>query len=96
MGQPFNLIERALANYILDPVSSTVVHSSGTVVATCSGTRSIPRQHESESGSDSDSESSQSELDSISDVSVSESDTQGELLETIVKSGDNSIKVWSL
>lgn len=45
----------ANVNVFADPVTSAILHSSGTVVATCSGQRSIPSLRDD--GSDSDSES---------------------------------------
>ena len=69
----------------VDPVSSTFVHSSGTVVATCSGQRSIPNL-----GNDDSSESeSDSEGDSEDENSPSHSAKPH-------WTPDNSIKVWSL
>ncbi|CAG8955891.1 hypothetical protein HYFRA_00008741 [Hymenoscyphus fraxineus] len=50
-----------------DPITSTIVHSSGTVVATCSGQRSIPmfEGSESESGSEESSNDSGEDSDII-------------------------------
>lgn len=69
----------------VDPVSSTVVHSSGTVVATCSGQRSVPNLGDNDSSeSESDSEDGSEDENSLSH-SVKSHGTP-----------DNSIKVWSL
>ncbi|CZS89322.1 related to guanine nucleotide-binding protein [Rhynchosporium agropyri] len=73
-----------------DPVSSTMVHSSGTVVATSSGHRSSPGFESSIQGSE----------DSSDDSSDSESDDEGSVstrsLSPNFRTPDNSIKVWSL
>jgi hypothetical protein len=45
-------------NVFADPVTSAILHSSGTVVATCSGQRSSPYPREDESDSDSESDTS--------------------------------------
>lgn len=80
-------------------MSSTVVHSSGTVVATCSGQRSIPSFENSGSNSD-DSETSEDETDKDDDANSSESSDRAESFTYAVKptgrTPDNSIKVWSL
>lgn len=73
------------------PVTSTIVHSSGTVVATCSGQRSVPTFEGSESGSEDD--SSDSEEDSDESERSSRSSSQRSFQK---KCPDNSIKVWSL
>lgn len=69
-----------------DPVTSTVVHSSGTVVATCSGQRSSPGAGHREGSQD-------------SDDSCGEGPDDEELSSTSsspFRTPDNSIKVWSL
>ena len=48
----------ANVNVLTDPVTSAILHSSGTVVATCSGERSFPSLREDESDSDSESDTS--------------------------------------
>jgi telomerase Cajal body protein 1 len=48
----------ANVNVFADPVTSAILHSSGTVVATCSGERSFPPLREDESDSDSESDTS--------------------------------------
>ncbi|KAE9371386.1 WD40 repeat-like protein [Stipitochalara longipes BDJ] len=68
-----------------DPVTSAIVHSSGTVVATCSGQRSFPSLREDESDVESDDEQ---DSDSASEAS-SHSRAPSRI-------PDNSIKVWSL
>lgn len=78
-----------------DPVTSTVVHSSGTVVATCSGQRSEPKFDDSESeseesGSDEDSEDSGSNNGSEVESSTSSPPAMSS------RTPDNSIKIWSL
>jgi hypothetical protein len=70
----------ANVNVFADPVTSAILHSSGTVVATCSGQRSFQSLREDGSDSDSDSES-----DTSSHSSTAPSPTP-----------DNRIKVWSL
>ncbi|KAG4421972.1 hypothetical protein IFR04_004831 [Cadophora malorum] len=71
-----------------DPVTSTAVHSSGTVVATCSGQRSSPGAGYSEGSADSndssDDDSDDSELSSACSSSLG------------LRTPDNSIKVWNL
>jgi len=71
-----------------DPVTSTAVHSSGTVVATCSGQRSSPGAGYSEGSADSndssDDDSHDSELSSACSASLGR------------RTPDNSIKVWNL
>ncbi|KAH6676336.1 hypothetical protein B0J14DRAFT_352271 [Halenospora varia] len=92
-----------------DPVTSTVVHSSGTVVATCSGQRSTPDLIGSDTSSDSGSESggegeSDTDESSASDQSDLDEETDGSetssraspLPKATSKSLDNSIRVWSL
>ncbi|KAG4432246.1 hypothetical protein IFR05_012279 [Cadophora sp. M221] len=73
-----------------DPVSSTVVHPSGTVVATCSGQRSSPAIGNSNEGSE-DSDEGSDEEDSDDEGSTS---TRSSSLSSRIP--DNSIKVWSL
>ncbi|KAH7355139.1 WD40-repeat-containing domain protein [Rhexocercosporidium sp. MPI-PUGE-AT-0058] len=73
-----------------DPVSSTVVHSSGTVVATCSGQRSAPSiGNISEGSEDSDENSSDEDEDDEASTSTCSSSLS-------FRTPDNSIKVWSL
>ncbi|KAH8678653.1 hypothetical protein BGZ60DRAFT_428486 [Tricladium varicosporioides] len=91
-----------------DPVTSTVVHSSGTVVATCSGQRSTPELTSSDTSSDGGSERGDSDE---SDTSEGGTSNQGDLDEKIggetslraslspkamSNISDNSIKVWRL
>jgi hypothetical protein len=94
-------------DFSLYPVTSTVVHSSGTVVATCSGQRSpnVVGDDRSESDSDSDSstEESDSDTDSESNSISSSSDTSGSQSgisnsssALFSRTPDNSIKVWKL
>jgi hypothetical protein len=77
-------------------VTSTIVHSSGTVVATCSGQRSEPIFDDCESESeesDSDEDSEQSSSDDDSEV---ESSTSSLSVKLSSRTPDNSIKIWSL
>jgi hypothetical protein len=69
-----------------DPVSSTVVHSSGTVVATCSGQRTPLLSDEDDISSDED--------ESDSDASSGDQSTRSP--RSTGRTPDNSIKVWSL
>ncbi|PSS16721.1 hypothetical protein M430DRAFT_19694 [Amorphotheca resinae ATCC 22711] len=69
-----------------DPVSSTVVHSSGTVVATCSGQRTPLLSDEDDISSD--------EEESDSDASSGDQSTRSP--RSTGRTPDNSIKVWSL
>jgi hypothetical protein len=79
------------ANVTIDPVTSTAVHSSGTVVATCSGQRRFPDASGDLSDEESDGEEYISdEDDTISDQSSSISS------KVIPRTPDNSIKLWSL
>lgn len=73
-----------------DPIASTIVHSTGTVVATCSGQRSL-RQVEV---SDVDSDGSSSEEDD--DESHLSSTSSHYSKESAQKRFDNSVKIWSL
>ena len=83
----------------LDPVSSTIVHSSGTVVATCSGQRTIPDFENTGSDSE-DSENSEDETDEFDDPTNgsddSDRDSSTHSIKSTVRTPDNSIKVWSL
>jgi hypothetical protein len=83
-----------------DPVTSTIVHSSGSVVATCSGQRSEPNFDDSESESeenDSDEESEESGSDIGSDSgSEGESSISSQSVKLSSRTPDNSIKIWSL
>jgi hypothetical protein len=63
-----------------DPVTSTAVHSSGTVVATCSGQRSIPDE-----GVDGNTSENEEDVEQMREHSTKPT-----------RSPDNSIKVWSL
>ncbi|KAL5330046.1 hypothetical protein ACEPPN_003570 [Leptodophora sp. 'Broadleaf-Isolate-01'] len=76
-----------------DPVSSTIVHSSGTVVATCSGQRSSPAIGNSSGGSE-DSDEYSSEEDSEDSEDSGSISTRSSSLSFRIP--DNSIKVWSL
>ena len=85
------------SNLVVDPVSSTVVHRTGTVVATCSGKRADQiaygdSESETESESNSDTDSSEEEDDSSSDDESTSTSSARPLSQT----PDNSIKVWSL
>ncbi|KAK0119680.1 hypothetical protein ONS95_011116 [Cadophora gregata] len=71
-----------------DPVTSTAVHSSGTVVATCSGQRSSPGLSISEEVEENDG-SSDDDSDDHGSSSVHSSPRD-------LHTPDNSIKVWSL
>lgn len=73
-----------------DPIGSTIVHSSGTVVATCSGQRArvdAAFEDGSDGGSD---ESSDDEEDDTSNASSTRSESP------ISQTPDNSLKVWAL
>ncbi|TVY23678.1 hypothetical protein LHYA1_G006553 [Lachnellula hyalina] len=59
-----------------DPVTSTIVHNSGTVVATCSGQRSTPMIDNS--GSSSEDSSSDEDSDEDSDESCSDEESKSE------------------
>ncbi|KAI1006942.1 hypothetical protein K3495_g1273 [Podosphaera aphanis] len=63
-----------------DPVTSTVVHTSGTVVATCSGQRSSPAQYFDDDNKSEYNESSNNNGSPCTDP----------------RSPDNSLKIWSL
>lgn len=84
---------------LLDPVSSTIVHSSGTVVATCSGQRTILDFENTDSDSEG-SESSEDETDDDEDPTNGSDDSDGDSsthsIKPIGRTPDNSIKVWSL
>lgn len=107
-GEFTPVLARLYANGISDPVTSTIVHRSGTVVATCSGQRSTPDFDDSESSSDeSDSEDDSDESsDEDSEQSSSDDDSANSSADSSVSSRqsvklnsrtpDNSIKIWSL
>jgi hypothetical protein len=67
-------------------VTSTILHSSGTVVVTCSGQRSFPSLRDDASEAESDDEQ----------ASDNESQTSNHSSEAPSRTPDNSIKVWSL
>ncbi|KAH8596142.1 WD40-repeat-containing domain protein [Bisporella sp. PMI_857] len=90
-----------------DPVTSTIVHSSGTVVATCSGQRSISVFENDEASVNKDTDddrSSSSHPATQSSASDSSSHSSGGVssvhsinsVKALRKTPDNSIKVWSL
>jgi hypothetical protein len=80
----------------LDPVTSTIVHSSGTVVATSSGQRSTELAVEvGDSSSDEDEENSDF-TSSSSEFSLPSADSSINLPKAIRKLPDNSIKVWKI
>ncbi|KAB8298314.1 hypothetical protein EYC80_002043 [Monilinia laxa] len=73
-----------------DPIGSTVLHPSGTVVATCSGQRAEPKIKD-------DSASDDSGEDTSDDESASDSHrSQSMIREATGRTPDNSLKVWSL
>ncbi|CAD6446272.1 4b9964d5-f52e-4aa1-8318-58c179e78714 [Sclerotinia trifoliorum] len=73
-----------------DPIGSTVLHPSGTVVATCSGQRA-------ETNINDDDTSTDSEEDSSDDESASDSQQSPSMIrKTKGRTPDNSLKVWSL
>ncbi|KAL3418477.1 WD repeat domain-containing protein [Phlyctema vagabunda] len=78
-----------------DPVTSTIVHNSGTVVATSSGQRAAFTVGD-ESGSDSESESESKSDDEGDSDSDSNEDTQTSDSEDYRRIPDNSIKVWAM
>ncbi|KAI9641736.1 hypothetical protein NHQ30_009592 [Ciborinia camelliae] len=73
-----------------DPIGSTVLHPSGTVVATCSGQRAEP--HTDHDGTSSDSGEDNSDDESASDSQKSPS----RISNATGRAPDNSLKVWSL
>ncbi|KAK2624547.1 hypothetical protein QTJ16_006497 [Diplocarpon rosae] len=84
-----------------DPITSAAVHSSGTVVATCSGQRSFSVEDTDDGTGDGESTDDDSSDDDNSTDSNSDSDSSsGSRLSRSPKpvstSPDNSIKVWSL
>ena len=88
--------------FVLDPISSTTIHSSGTVAATCSGQRSLPLYEDTISepeSSDAESSSDGSDDDESKEDEGSEDDDGTESSHSsnsICGVPDNSIKVWSL
>ncbi|RAL61110.1 hypothetical protein DID88_010449 [Monilinia fructigena] len=73
-----------------DPIGSTVLHPSGTVVATCSGQRAEPIIKDDSASDDSDENTS-------GDESVSDSlRSQSMIRKATGRAPDNSLKVWSL
>jgi hypothetical protein len=75
---------------IIDPVTSTVLHGSGSVVATCSGQRKSPSIGDIESNED----------DTVSDEGTDEGDNEDQAsnpsLRLDSRTPDNAIKIWSL
>ncbi|KAG0652451.1 WD40 repeat-containing antisense [Hyphodiscus hymeniophilus] len=99
VGKTEGAVERSWEwNAHQDPIGSTVVHNSGTVVATCSGQRSIA---EFGSGTDSDTSSSEEEdneednEDSSPNSSI-DGDSPAHSFRAPSRVPDNSIKLWSL
>ena len=95
---------------MIGPVSSTIVHSSGLLVATCSGERVIPRTHydgssdEDEDESDSEMENAEIEqvltpdnasLESSSSSSIS-SPESSKIVSQSSQPARNSLKIWSI
>lgn len=76
-----------------DPVSSTILHNSGTVIATCSGQR-VQSKFEDDSGSSDGEEISEREEADHSDESSH--DSLGKFPTGTNRIPDNSIKVWYL
>jgi len=100
-----------LTDFYLDPVTSTIVHSSGTVVATCSGQRLVndygegdSSSSDSESESESDSEESEASDSDGSRTSQNSSDHSSSVSsrhsnrhpKPTSRTLDNSIRVWSI
>lgn len=77
----------------IDPATSTIVHSSGTVVATCSGQRAAPIFEDREASGESDSEDDAEEYSSEDDSNSSISSKQS--FDSNSGTPDNSIKIWS-
>lgn len=75
---------------IIDPIGSTVLHPSGTVVATCSGQRAEPSIKDDTISDDSDEDISDDESASDSNRS------QSMVRKAAGRAPDNSLKVWSL
>jgi hypothetical protein len=89
------LVVACMLILLLDPVTSSVVHSSGTVMATCSGQRRFPDTSLDLSDSDTgDEEGSFDEDDPTSDPSSNTSSRSSPSVTS--RKLDNSIRVWSL
>lgn len=71
-----------------DAISSTIIHSSGTVVATCSGQRSFTKDDCNE-GEDEKDDSESSEEESTSSPSMKST-------RSTPRVPDNTLKLWSL
>ena len=94
---------------MIGPVSSTIVHSSGLLVATCSGERVIPRTRydgssDEEDESDSEMENAEIEqestpdnasLDSSSSSSISSPESSKSVSQS-PQPARNSLKIWSI
>lgn len=95
---------------MIGPVSSTIVHSSGLLVATCSGERVIPRTRydgssdEDKDESDSEMENAEIEqestpdnasLDSSSSSSISSPESSKSISQS-PQPARNSLKIWSI
>lgn len=76
------------ADYFADPVGSTIVHNSGTVVATCSGQRSIPDFEDTDSSSE--------EGESADEATDDGDEFLTRASKATARTPDNSLKVWSL
>jgi hypothetical protein len=97
------LILRIMLTTGIDPVSSTVLHNSGSVIATCSGQRAAPAagnhddnaaSSDEESDEESDEDDEDESSDSGSDGGSSHSSVQ--TLGSLKRFPDNSIKIWSI
>jgi hypothetical protein len=77
-----------------DPVSSTVLHNSGSVIATCSGQRVQPVIEENTFSSEEDDGIDEKEQDRHFDERSHHSPTR--LPTRTTRTPDNSINVWSL
>ena len=80
-----------------DSVSSAIVHSSGTAVATCSGQRSISNFEDSDDGSEEgESTIKPINLEKTPSSRIGERGSETHPFNVTDRTPDNSIKVWSL
>ena len=93
-GGKFHCPQNNILSLILqDPICSTIIHSSGTVVATCSGQRNaLNFDDDSLSSVDSDDERPEESASSSSTSSAAPTSSRNPLR----RESDNSVKVWSL
>lgn len=77
-------------------MTSTAVHSCGTVVATSSGQRSPPHMESGSSSGESDSVDEDEDEDEYGGEDEDEDDVSNQWSQRLSSAPDNTVKVWSL